>query len=70
MYSSERGIRSSHFIPDKTDVCFSYTKRSPYELVSSEVIPVGLFAAGHQPAADHFLEQFEIFGSMVQSASA
>ena len=24
-----------------------------------------IFAAGHQPAADHILERFEIFGSMV-----
>ena len=24
-----------------------------------------LIAAGHQPAADHILERFEIFGSMV-----
>ena len=24
------------------------------------------FAAGHQPAADHILDPFEIFGSMVQ----
>ena len=24
-----------------------------------------LVAAGHQPAADHILERFEIFGSMV-----
>ena len=37
-----------------------------------------IFAAGHQPAAHHILERFEIFGSMVgwfsgsmvQSASA
>ena len=37
-----------------------------------------VIAAGHQPAADHILERFEIFGSMVrwfngsmvQSASA
>ena len=25
-----------------------------------------VIAAGHQPAADHILERFEIFGSMVQ----
>ena len=24
-----------------------------------------IFAAGHQPAADHILDPFEIFGSMV-----
>ena len=29
-----------------------------------------VIAAGHQPAADNILERFEIFGSMVQSASA
>ena len=27
-------------------------------------------AAGHQPAADHIVERFEIFGSMVYDCSA
>ena len=35
--------------------------------VSCFAFAVCLFAAGHQPAADHILERFEIFGSMVQS---
>ena len=33
--------------------------------VSCFAFAVCLFAAGHQPAADHILERFEIFGSMV-----
>ena len=28
--------------------------------------PQQIFAAGHQPAADHILERFEIFRSVVQ----
>ena len=32
------------------------------------ILPVFFFfAAEHQPAADHILERFKIFGSMVQS---
>ena len=38
---------------------------SPPCLMSS-----ALFAAGHQPAADHILDPFEIFGSMVPSVTA
>ena len=30
------------------------------------VVQLLIIAAGHQPAADHILERFEIFGSMVQ----
>ena len=39
-----------------------HLRRSPSSRVTTTV---GIFAAGHQPAADHILDPFEIFGSMV-----
>ena len=42
---------------------FSLVRAMATKGLSSEVIPI--IAAGHQPAADHILDPFEIFGSMV-----
>ena len=44
--------------------CFLHFSHSDSERENSDRSEL-IFAAGHQPAADHILDPFEIFGSMV-----
>ena len=53
----------------RLDFClrgFAYKNSILFYILSGffKVFWVSIFAAGHQPAADHILERFEIFGSM------